>query len=92
MSDLIHPLLSPAKYATAVDYAKLSSNVYDKEDWLVVETAMKFSFSGIDELYTVDFSTPSYRKMRRQLVGNTGNTVDWWWGRDQGLDYSVFEH
>jgi hypothetical protein len=71
-----------------VDYAKLSSNVYDKEDWLVVETLMKFSFSGIDELYKVDFSTPSYRKMRKALV----TPVDWWWGQDKGLDYSVFKH
>jgi hypothetical protein len=89
MSDQGHSRLSPAQYATAVDYAKLSSNVYDKEDWLVVETLMKFSFSGIDELYKVDFSTPSYRKVRK---GKVGNKVDWWWGRDHGLDYSVFEH
>ncbi|MDX1453065.1 MAG: hypothetical protein R3183_10955 [Oleiphilaceae bacterium] len=79
--------MTQAEFDKAVDYAKLSSQVYDWDDYATAEAGMAL-FKGIGDIRNQDFSTPNYR----EVGGNVGNAIDWWGGRDQGLDYTVFEN
>jgi hypothetical protein len=78
--------MSQADYDKALDMAKLASRAYDGDDFALAETGMNL-FGGIKDIKNQDFSTDNY-----QEIGSTGNYIDWWGGKDQGLDYKVFEN
>ena len=78
--------MTQAEYDKALDMAKLSSQAYDWDDYAAAEAGMAL-FTGIKDIKNQDFSTPNY-----QEVGSSGNGIDWWGGKDQGLDYDVFEN
>ncbi len=78
--------MTQADYEKTLDFAKLSSQVYDWDDTVVAETGMAL-FGGIRDIRDQEFDTPNYRE-----VSSTGNDIDWWFGNDQGLDYKVFEN
>lgn len=80
--------LSPEEYKKSLDFAKLSSQAYDWDDYATARVGMTL-FRGIKDIKNQDFSTPDYQEVS-QVSG--GNAIDWWGGRDQGLDYKVFEH
>jgi hypothetical protein len=56
------------------------------DDWITARLGMAF-FRGIDPILAQDFSTPAYHR-----VFASGNMIDWWGGKDQGLDYTIFEN
>jgi len=78
--------LTQEEYDKALDYAKLSSQTYDWDDYATAEIGMNL-FKGIDDIIDQDFSTPNY-----QEIGSSGNGIDWWGGHDQGLDYKLYEN
>lgn len=78
--------MSPELYEKSLDFAKLSSQAYDWDDYATAEIGMGL-FGGISDIKNQDFSTPNY-----QEIGQSGNGIDWWGGSDQGLDYKLFEN
>ena len=76
--------LTETEYKIALDRAKLASQTYDWDDYLVAETGMNL-FSGIDDIKNQDFSTPNYLE-----VAEGGGYIDWVF--TNGLDYKVFEN
>ncbi|OMH39665.1 lipase family protein [Motiliproteus sp. MSK22-1] len=75
--------LTLEQYNRALDSAKLSSQTYDWDDYLVAEAGLNL-FQGIDDIKNQDFSTDNY-----QEVAQGGGYIDWI-GTD-GLDYKIFE-
>ena len=75
--------LTQEQYIKALDSAKLSSQTYDWDDYLVAEAGLNL-FQGIDDIKNQDFTIDNYRE-----VAQGGGYIDWI-GTD-GLDYKVFE-
>lgn len=88
MANLPTPL-TPEKYQKALDYAKLASKAYDRDDWLTAEGLMRTFFrgDGIDEILQVDFETPQY-----VVRDHIGTPVDLMFEGHRGFDYTLYEH
>lgn len=78
--------LSEETYTKALDLVKLASKAYDWDDFAVVKIGFNL-FSNVEDILEQDFRTPDYIK-----VGVGGNAIDWWGGKDNGLDYTIFQH
>jgi Lipase (class 3) len=78
--------LTQETYEKAVVYAKLASKAYDADDWITAGLSLRL-FSGLDDVLNQSFETPSYNRLR-----GGGNWIDWWLGKDQGIDYVMFEN
>lgn len=76
--------MSVAEYEKSLDFAKLASQAYDWDDYLVAEAGMSL-FGGISDIKNQDFSTPEYR-----AIETSGSYIDWI--GTQGLDYTLFEN
>lgn len=79
--------MTQEQYDKALDYAKLSSQAYDWDDYAAAEAGMAL-FTGLGDIKNQDFSTDNYTQMGQ----SEGNGIDWWGGKDQGLDYTVFKN
>lgn len=75
--------LSQQKYQQSVDFARLASQTYDWDDYLVVNVALNV-FTGISDIKAQDFTTDNYNRAE-----NGGGYIDWIGG--EGLDYVLFE-
>ena len=75
--------LSQEKYQQSLDFARLASQTYDWDDYLVVNAALNV-FTGISDIKAQDFTTENY-----QRVDNGGSYIDWI--GSEGLDYVLFE-
>ena len=75
--------LSQEKYQQSLDFARLASQTYDWDDYLVVNVALNV-FSGISDIKAQDFTTDNYHR-----IENGGGYIDWIGG--EGLDYVLFE-
>lgn len=75
--------LSQQKYQQSVDFARLASQTYDWDDYLVVNVALNV-FTGISDIKAQDFTTDNYNR-----VENGGGYIDWI--GSEGLDYVLFE-
>jgi hypothetical protein len=73
-------------YTRALNFVKLASKTYDWDDFTVARIGMNL-FSNIDDILEQDFRTPDYIK-----IGGGGNVIDCWGGKDNGLDYTLFQH